>query len=162
MRYLKMNTVKKIFVFIFLLSIVLAITVGCSTTGSTTEKTVQKTKEDIAAEYIIEMIDSQDFYNPTQVRMQQVYYSTDSWDVEEEEADGVYHLKIQGTNKMGGTITQYHYIYLKGDETEYFYLDQDDGSILTGYFTSTDEGEKLDVGVINGIIKKHWEDLGLD
>ena len=97
-----------------------------------------------------------DFYNPSEVR----FLGFDSYF----DSTKSIRIKIQGTNKLGGTLTKWYqlqvydntlssggqiYYYDKGDMTE------------TGDWWIIDTDSEVNVGRLNKALTEYWEDLGL-
>lgn len=96
-----------------------------------------------------------DFYNPSEVRFLGFteYYET---------SKSIY-LNIQGTNKLGGTITKTYYLQvydntLSDGKNNYYYYK---GDIYEFFDRSIDSDSEVKVGNLNRALIEYWEDLGL-
>lgn len=106
------------------------------------------------ATYIFNFVKDGGFYNPSAVRILSASYIKSS-SASSESYDGSLFLKVQGTNKLGGTISKDYAIRIGGSE------DGEAHSIdyLGWKFTLTDE--EVDVPTINKMLIKYWQDYGI-
>ena len=114
----------------------------------------EETKEKACTTYIIAAINEGDFFNPSAVRVLSANYEDDASNGYVSNYAGckaILFVTIQGTNKLGGTISKKYAIIIGGTR---------DGDML-GADSATVTGDKLDVGEINRHIKQYWIDLGV-
>lgn len=106
-----------------------------------------------SAKYVFNFVKDGDFYNPSKVRVLSASYDSNAW---EYDADGVLYLQIQGTNRLGGTVSKEYAILIGGtDDGKIYSNDENDQDYTTG-------DEEVDVPTINKMLKKYWEDYGLE
>ena len=124
-------------------AVVLCFAVGCG----------EKSHEEVCGEYAIKLIEDNDFYNPSSVRVLKAYYedSEGNATIKSKECEAIVYCQIQAGTKSGGTTTARYAIIIGGE---------DDGTPMS-CSESDFTGDALDVSVINNMIKKHWEDLGV-
>jgi uncharacterized membrane protein YvbJ len=109
------------------------------------------------AQDIFAFIKDGGFYNPSAVRLLNAAYTTTETDssVSLVGADYVVYFQIQGTNKLGGTLTK-EYVYVSGGDY--------DGKVYTndesGWdYTNTEK--TIDYSLINKMLQKYWSDAGI-
>lgn len=126
-----------------LMAVVFCFAVGCG----------EKSREEICGEYAIKLIEENDFYNPSSVRVLRAYYEADadSYYISAFECEAIAFCQIQAGTQSGGTTTMRYGVIIGGER---------DGEAL-GCKEDDFSGDPLDVSVINNILKKHWEDLGV-
>lgn len=168
---------------ILLMMVALVEVTGCGKNGEVKEEQKLDELTQLVSDRTIKLFDEFDFFNPSQVRMLKaiLYYfdwkncigkSEDECHVEhtKDNLERIY-IKIQGTNKAGGTITQCYKIY---DNT----VEKNDVTILNVYeldknntcdtYTDTKNAPRYDaleasnIKQINEVLKDHWEELGID
>lgn len=103
------------------------------------------------------IINVNDFYNPSEVRFLGFSWYDDSIKV--------IRIKIQGTNKLGVTLTKWYqlqvYDYtLSSSEGEIFYYYKGDMTEMGDWWT-IDTDSEVNVGRLNRALTEYWEDLGL-
>lgn len=107
------------------------------------------------ATYIINFIKDSGFFNPSAVRiLDAAYGDKDDYYASIFGADGILYLNVQGTNRMGGTVTNGYVILIGGSKDGKSYEDDTNHDYK-------DTAKKIDVPTINKIIQKYWEDYGL-
>lgn len=109
------------------------------------------------AKYVFNFIKDGEFYNPSKVRVLSASYGN-SYDqnASNHGADGILYLQIQGTNRLGGTLTKDYAILIGGsDDGKPFSNEGNDQE-----YNNSDE--EVDVPTINKMLKKYWEDYGID
>ena len=122
---------------------VLCFAVGCG----------EKSREEICGEYAIKLIEDGGFNDPSSVRVLKAYYedSEGNATIKTFECDAIVFCQIQSATALGGTTTSRYAILIGG---------KDDGKPMT-CSESDFTGDALDVSVINSVLKKHWEELGI-
>lgn len=112
--------------------------------------------QSMCASYIFNFIKDGGFYNPSAVRVLDATYAdeTDAYTMLLG-TDGLLYLRIQGTNKVGGTLTKEFVILLGGENDGENYTNDDSG---LDYKTSD---KPIDVPTINKMLQKYWEDFGI-
>lgn len=126
----------------------------------TTER-IKEAKEGVVQEkfatYIFNFTKDGGFFNPSAVRVLSASYGNDK-DVYSEMlgADGILYLKIQGTNKLGGTLSKEFVILIGGSNDGKSYSNDE----LGRNYNITDE--KVDVPLINKMLKNYWQDYGIE
>lgn len=108
------------------------------------------------ASYVFDFVKDSGFYNPSAVRVLDASYA------DENDAysillgvDGILYLRIQGTNKLGGTLTKEYAILIGGKEDGNAYSNEDSGQ------NYKDTDKVIDVPTINKMLQKYWIDYGL-
>ena len=109
------------------------------------------------ATYVFDFIKDGGFYNPSAVRVLDASYA-DKNDVYAVAlgADGILYLKIQGTNRLGGTLTKEYAILIGGAKDGEAYSNDDSGQ------NYKDTDKVIDVPTINKMLQKYWSDYGLN
>lgn len=109
------------------------------------------------ASYIFDFIKDGGFYNPSAVRVLDASYGdeNDTYSIVYG-ADGILYLKIQGTNKLGGTLNKEYAILMGGDKDGEVYTNDDSGQDYK------DTDKVIDVPTINKMLQKYWSDYGLN
>ena len=110
------------------------------------------------ASYIFNFIKDGSFYNPSAVRVLDASYGdkSDTW-AALFGADGILYLKIQGTNKFGGTLSKEYVILIGGKDDGKAYKNEDD---ITVNYKQSDKA--IDVPTINKMLQKYWKDYGIE
>lgn len=108
------------------------------------------------ATYIFKYVKDGGFYNPAAVRVLSASYG-DSKDFYARtfNADGILYLKLQGTNKIGGTINREYVIVIGGAKDGEVYTNDDSEKD----YSKTDR--EVDVPTINKMLIKYWKDYGI-
>ena len=113
----------------------------------------EKSHEEICGEYAIRLIEENDLYNPSSVRVLKAYYEDSEGNamIKAFECEAIVYCQIQVGTHSGGTTTVRYAVIIGGER------DAEPLSCKESDFT----GDALDVSIINKIIVKHWEDLGV-
>lgn len=113
--------------------------------------------QSMCATYIFNFIKNGGFYNPSAVRVLDAAYgdNTDFY-VKMLDADGILYLRIQGTNKLGGTLNKEYVVVIGGSEDGKAYKNDDSSKDYN------DTCKTIDVPTINKMLQKYWKDYGLD
>lgn len=108
------------------------------------------------ANYVFNFIKDGSFYNPSAARVLDASYEdSDGYYAKTLEADGILYLRIQGTNKFGGTLNKEYVIVIGGEYDGKAFSNEDSGK----NYKLTDE--EIDVPTINKMLIKYWADYGL-
>ena len=111
---------------------------------------------------VVSMVNEDGFFNPQEARLLEVVVGYKYNDVEREYSDTIeeYHIKIVGTNKVGGTINKCYRIYYSDYMEKWNNRDEDCEDI---YQTSKGYEELSSVNIknINNALQEYWENLGL-
>lgn len=115
------------------------------------------------------IIGIEDFFNPSEVRLLEIS-DVQSLNATDQLPDGVkyIYLKLQGTNKLDGTLTKYYKLYLEdytfvNDANKKFNYKKgimDEDSIVAPICIKNSKSNAIDIGKVNKALKKHWEDMG--
>lgn len=119
-----------------LMAVMLCFAVGCG-----------ELREAVCGRYAIKLIEENDFYNPSSVRVLRAYYQEDPENeyVSVFECEAIVFCQIQAGTKAGGTTTMRYAVLIGGER---------DGEAL-GCKEDDFSGDPLDVGKINEILKDH-------
>lgn len=115
----------------------------------------------LCAQYIYNFIQDGGFYNPSAVRLlDATYLSAENDDLSEIlGADGILYITIQGTNKLGGTLSKDYVIFIGGDFDGVSFENEDK---LFQAENNYDMSEKpVDVALVNKMLQKYWADMGI-
>ena len=109
------------------------------------------------ATYVFNFVKDGGFYNPSAVRVLDASYGgeKDSY-AKALYADGLLYLKIQGTNRLGGTLNQEFVIIIGGSHDSEVYSNEDSGKD----YKQSDK--VIDVPTINKMLQKYWNDYGIN
>lgn len=113
------------------------------------------------AQYIYRFILDGEFYNPSAIRILEASYMTAENDLYAQllDCDAIMYVTIQGTNKVGGTLNKDYVIAVGGAMDGEVYSNEDsDGNGLNDYSQSD---KVIDVALINKMLQKYWEDMGI-
>lgn len=113
------------------------------------------------AQYIYHFILDGEFYNPSAIRILEASYMTAENDLYAQllDCDAMMYVTIQGTNKVGGTLNKDYVIAVGGAVDGEVYSNEDsDGNGLNDYSQSD---KVIDVALINKMLQKYWEDMGI-
>ena len=111
---------------------------------------------------VVSMVNEDGFFNPQEARLLEVVVGYKYNDVEREYSDTIeeYHIKIVGTNKVGGRINKCYNIYYNDysqEWTNYSEACEDIYKNSAGYEQLSSDSVKN----INKALQKYWENLGL-
>lgn len=172
---------------ILLMVVALVGVTGCGKNEEVKEEQKLDELTQLVSDRTIKLFDEFDFFNPSQVRVLKaiLYYfdwkncigkSEDECHVEHtrENLEQIY-VKIQGTNKAGGTITQCYKVYdntienAKSDSAfsllNVYELDKHNTCDTYGDSNNSPRYDTLEthnIKQINELLKEHWEALGID
>ena len=109
------------------------------------------------SQHIFNFIKDGGFYNPSAVRLLNASYTTSKTDSNAEllKADYIIYFQIQGTNKLGGTLTK-EFVYVSGGDSDDKIFTNDE----SGWDYSKTE-KTVDYALINKMLQKYWEDAGI-
>lgn len=113
------------------------------------------------AQYIYNFIQDGNFYNPSAVRLLEAAYVSSANDELSEvlEADGMLYITVQGTNRIGGTLSKDYVIVIGGAFDGLFYENEDENA---GGKNNYDVSDKpVDVALLNKMLQKYWADMGI-
>lgn len=115
----------------------------------------------MCAQYIFNFIKDGSFYNPSAVRLlEAAYISAENDELSGIlEADGMLYITIQGTNKLGGTLSKDYVIFIGGDFDGLAFENEDEDF---GGKNNYDVSDKpVDVALLNKMLQKYWADMGV-
>lgn len=114
--------------------------------------------EKAAFEGIIDFIEYAKFYNPSDARVISVRF----WFDHSSEINDIYFIEfeLQGTNQLGGTVTQKYSGQINYNENDGYFIITP--SVVKDYFYHNSLTDNLlDVGPINKAIVYYWEQKGM-
>lgn len=115
----------------------------------------------LCAQYIFNFIQDGSFYNPSAVRLlEATYLSAENDELSEIlEADGILYITIQGTNKLGGTLSKDYVIFIGGEFDGVAFENEDDSLSVKENYDLSDK--PVDVSLVNKMLQKYWADMGI-
>lgn len=115
----------------------------------------------MCAQYIFNFIKDGSFYNPSAVRLlEAAYLSAENDELSEIlEADGMLYITIQGTNKLGGTLSKDYVIFIGGDFDGLAFENEDENLEAKNNYDLSDK--PVDVALLNKMLQKYWADMGI-